>query len=116
MELLQKQQPPRLKDLLYVYRVLLTGVHVLETGEIEANLRKLNGHFHLPDIDELIERKITEGAPLGADEFDWHRPRLQELFARLDSAFEKSTLPERATNFEALNEFVIRLRKKMDNR
>lgn len=111
MELLQKQNPPRLKDLLYVYRVLLTGIHVLQTGEVESNLRHLNAHFHLPDIDELISRKTAEGAPLAAEEFEAHRPRLEELFARLDSAFEKSTLPERTTNFDALNDFVIRIRK-----
>jgi hypothetical protein len=115
MALLEKQQPPRLKDLLYVYRVLLTGIHVLETGEIEANLRNLNEHFRLRDIDDLIERKITEGAALATEELETHRPRIEELFARLDSAFERSSLPERATNFEALNDFVVRIRKEKDS-
>jgi hypothetical protein len=115
MELLQKQQPPRLKDLLYVYRVLLTGIHVLQTGEIESNLRHLNDHFHLPDIEDLIARKIAEDAPLAAEEIEARRPRLEELFARLDSAFEKSALPEQATNFAALHDFVIRIRKEMDS-
>jgi predicted nucleotidyltransferase len=113
VELLQKQNPPRLKDLLYVYRVLLTGIHVLETGEVESNLRNLNAHFRLPDIDDLIARKITEGAPLAAEEFEAHRPRIEELIARLDSAFENSALPEQAMNFGALNDFVIRIRKRM---
>ncbi|MGH7453882.1 MAG: nucleotidyltransferase domain-containing protein [bacterium] len=115
MELLQKQQPPRLKDLLYVYRVLLTGIHVLETGEVESNLRNLNENFRLPDIDDLIARKIAEGAQLATEEVEAHHTRIDELFARLDSAFEKSALPERATNFEALNDFVIRIRKEMDS-
>jgi uncharacterized protein len=113
VELLQKQNPPRLKDLLYVYRVLLTGIHVLETGEVESNLRHLNEHFRLPDIDDLIARKIAEGAPLAAEEFEAHRTRIEELFARLDSAFEKSALPEQATHFAALNDFVIRIRKEL---
>jgi hypothetical protein len=113
MELLQKQNPPRLKDLLYAYRVLLTGIHVLQTGKIESNLRNLNEHFRLPDIEYLIARKIAEGAPLAAEEFEAHRPRIEELFSRLDSAFEKSALPEQATNFAALNDFVIRFRKEM---
>jgi len=111
--LMQKQNPPRLKDLLYVYRVLLTGIHVLQTGEIEANLRHLNAHFHLPDIDELIARKITEGVPLTEGEAEAHRPRIDELLARLDEAFEKSALPEKPTNFAALNDFVIRIRKEI---
>jgi len=104
---------PRLKDLLYVYRVLLTGIHVLQTGEIEANLRHLNAHFHLPDIDELIARKIAESEPLTAGEAEAHRPRIDELLACLDSAFEKSALPEKPTNFPELNEFVIRIRKEI---
>jgi len=111
MALMQKQSPPRLKDLLYVYRVLLTGIHVLQTGEIEANLRHLNAHFHLPDIDELIARKIAEGTPL--TEGEAHLPRIDELLSRLDDAFEKSKLPEKPTNFLALNAFVIRIRKEM---
>lgn len=113
MELLQRQNPLRLKDLLYVYRVLLTGIYVLETGEVESNLRNLNENFRLPDIDDLIARKIAEGAPLAAEEFEKHRTRIEELFARLDSAFEKSALSEQAANFSALNDFVIRIRKEM---
>lgn len=40
--LFAKESPPRVKPLLYVYRVLLTGVHLMQTGEIEANLVTLN--------------------------------------------------------------------------
>jgi hypothetical protein len=32
----------RVKSLLYVFRVLLTGIHLICTGEIEANLVTLN--------------------------------------------------------------------------
>ena len=50
-----------MKPLLYVFRVLLTGIHLMETGEVEANLRTLNDKFRLLFIPELIERK-TGGA------------------------------------------------------
>ena len=40
--LFEKEQPPRVKPLLYVYRVLLTGIHLMRTGEVEANLVRLN--------------------------------------------------------------------------
>ena len=33
------------KTLLYVYRVLLTGIHLMRTGRIEANLVTLNQEF-----------------------------------------------------------------------
>ncbi len=31
-KLFQKENPPRVKPLLYVYRVLLTGIHLMQTG------------------------------------------------------------------------------------
>ena len=33
-----KEEPHRIKPLLYVFRVLLTGIHLMRTGEVEANL------------------------------------------------------------------------------
>src|SRR5215472_888299 len=59
--LLNKETPKRIKPLLYVYRVLLTGIHMMRTGEVEANLRRLNLSVKLPYLDELISRKL-EGA------------------------------------------------------
>lgn len=41
-KLFSKESPPRVKPLLYVYRVLLTGIHLMRTGEVEANLVTLN--------------------------------------------------------------------------
>ncbi|MCY2950829.1 MAG: nucleotidyltransferase domain-containing protein [Planctomycetota bacterium] len=48
----------RVKPLLYVYRVLLTGIHLMQRGEVEANLIHLNDRFRLPYIPELVERKL----------------------------------------------------------
>ena len=56
--LFQKESPPRVKPLLYVYRVLLTGIHLMRTGRIEANLITLNEDFRLPFLGELVNRKI----------------------------------------------------------
>ena len=55
----------RVKELLYAYRVLLTGIHVLRTGEVEANLRVLVQHYPQPGVVELIARKVA-GAEHGA--------------------------------------------------
>lgn len=54
----------RVKSLLYVYRVLLTGIHLMRTGIVEANLRRLNETFRLSYIDELIAMK-TGGTETG---------------------------------------------------
>ena len=39
---------PTVKELLYAYRVLLTGIHVLRTGEVEANLPCSTQHYPRP--------------------------------------------------------------------
>ncbi|MFN9976884.1 MAG: DNA polymerase beta superfamily protein, partial [Phycisphaerae bacterium] len=56
-KLFLKADPPHVKPLLYVYRVLLTGIHLMQTGEVEANLMRLNDSAKLPYISELIARK-----------------------------------------------------------
>ncbi|MEO0853967.1 MAG: nucleotidyltransferase domain-containing protein, partial [Cyanobacteria bacterium J06648_11] len=36
-QLFEKNEPRRVKSMLYVYRVLLTGIHLMRTGRVEAN-------------------------------------------------------------------------------
>ena len=54
-----KESPRRVKPLLYVYRVLLTGIHLMRTGQIEANLVTLNDEFKLPYLADLVARKLA---------------------------------------------------------
>ncbi len=100
------------KELLYAYRVLLTGIHVLQTGEIEANLTTLNKHFKLPGIAELVTRKVmgTEKGRLEPTDLETHQPRLAQLEAQMAEAFEHSTLPDEPTTFDALDDYVVRAR------
>src|ERR1043165_731728 len=51
-KLFRKEDPPKVKPLLYVYRVLLTGIHLMRTGEVQANLGRLNEGFKLPYLPE----------------------------------------------------------------
>ncbi|MCL4176517.1 MAG: nucleotidyltransferase domain-containing protein [Verrucomicrobia bacterium] len=51
-KLFLKTSPRRVKPLLYVYRVLLTGIHLMRTGEVEANLVTLNSEFALTEAAE----------------------------------------------------------------
>jgi predicted nucleotidyltransferase len=44
-KLFDKERPRRVKPLLYVYRVLLPGIHLMRAGEVEANLLRLNEEF-----------------------------------------------------------------------
>jgi uncharacterized protein len=111
-KLFEKESPPRVKPLLYVYRVLLTGIHLMRTGEVEANLPRLNETAKLPYIADLIDRKIggTEKQRLERADLDFHRREYDRLLAELEQASADSRLPEAPRGVEALHEFLIRLR------
>lgn len=111
-KLFQKSDPPHVKPLLYVYRVLLTGIHLMRTGEVEANLVRLNEDAGLPQLSELIARK-TGGPELGTiDSADLrlHAAEYERLRGQLQSAFERSLLPESSTAGAALNDLLVRIR------
>src|SRR4051812_28303604 len=67
-KLLAKQEPKVTKTVLYAYRVLLTGVHLLRTGEVEATLPRLAHEYGRPFLLDLIAQKRQEKGPaLGLD-------------------------------------------------
>jgi len=111
LELLAKPEAT-VKELLYAYRVLMTGIHVLKTGEVEANLVRLNERFQLPGVNELIQRKVTgaETDRLLPSDFETHHTQLARLEAQMAEAFEQSRLPDEPTTFSELDEFVVRVR------
>lgn len=111
-KLFEKEAPPRVKPLLYVYRVLLTGIHLMRRGEIEANLVCLNDTFKLPYLPELIERKATgtEKGTLDQADLSFHAQEYERLRVDLEEAFEQSQLPERPGGAPALNNLLVRLR------
>ena len=110
IERFEAESPPRVKTLLYVYRVLLTGIFLLETGQVEANLLRLNESFRLPFISDLVAQKRQEHAPLAESDLATHRAAVARLQERLDTAFEDSSLPESPANRDALNDFLVRVR------
>ena len=111
-KLFEKQSPRRVKPLLYVYRVLLTGIHLMHTGEVEANILKLNEIYSLPQVHDLVARKLAgpEKSELNDADFDFHRREYERLLAQLQAASEKSSLPQAPTARPALNDLLIRLR------
>lgn len=111
-KLFRKEHPPKVKPLLYVYRVLLTGIHLMRTGEVEANLLTLNEAARLPYIDELVERKLAgpEKGRLEAADVQFHQREYDRLVTELESSFEESTLPEHPAGKDALNDLLVRLR------
>lgn len=110
--LFRKKSPMRIKPLLYIYRVLLTGICLMQTGRIAANLRALNERFRLPHIDELIARKISglEKGAIGDASLAFHESEYGRLRRELESASKKSNLPEEASAKPALHDLLLRLR------
>lgn len=110
--LFEKAEARRVKPLLYVYRVLMTGIHLMRTGQVEPNLVRLNEEARLPHVDDLIVRKLAgpEKSVLDSSDFDFHRREYDRLRAELQSAHETSVLPEGPTARPALNDLLVRLR------
>jgi predicted nucleotidyltransferase len=113
-ELFSTESPRRIKPLLYVYRVLLTGIRLMRTGEIEANLVTLNETFRLPQIPDLIARKLAgpEHSQLADADIAFHESEYRRLRDELQRAHESSRLIESpdAQTRAALNDLLVRIR------
>lgn len=103
---------PTVKHLLYAYRVLLTGIHLMKTGEVESNIDALNDLFGITGLDQLVHRKRSgaERTRLDGVEIARHDRILDELEGQLEAAFGASRLPDEPTSRAALQDFVVRLR------
>ncbi|NNJ25082.1 nucleotidyltransferase domain-containing protein [Alienimonas chondri] len=113
--LLGKHDPPRLKPLLYLYRVLLTGIHLMETGRVEANLPTLLEDHPLPGVADLIARKRAgaEKELLSTAEVQERSATLDRLTEELEAARDRSTLPEKPAAEAGLRDLLARLRDKV---
>lgn len=111
-KLFEKECPRRVKPLLYVYRVLLTGIHLMRTGRIEANLVTLNQEFRLAYIGDLVARKLAGPEKSTLDDADllFHQAEYERLRSVLEAAHQASKLPEKATAGPALSDLLVRLR------
>ena len=100
-----------LKPLLYTFRALLTGIHLMRGGGIEAHLPTLLEAVDAPGyLPELIAAKAerehgdagVEHARVAAD--------VERLHAVLDEAQADSALPDAPSVHDALHAFVVRIR------
>lgn len=113
-KLFLKETPPRIKPLLYVYRVLLTGVHLMRTGIVEANLVTLNEVYRLPLIADLVARKTSgaEKGTLDAADLAFHEREYQRLTEQLEQELLVSSLPEHSNAGPDLENLLIRIRRR----
>jgi predicted nucleotidyltransferase len=107
-----KESLRRAKPLLYVYRVLLTGIHLMRTGEVQAK----NKEFRLPYIADLVARKLAgpEKSKLEDADIAFHESEYQRLRGELQAAHDASLLPELPSDETrtALNDLLVRVRTK----
>lgn len=100
------------KKLLYVFRTAATGIHVLETGEVDADLGRLAGPLGLADVPALVARKRAgERTALDASELDLYRAEITRLFARLDTARDRSPLPDEPPNVDEVKAWLLHVRR-----
>jgi predicted nucleotidyltransferase len=110
--LFHKEEPPKVKPLLYFYRVLLTGIHLMRTGAVEANLVRLNESARLPYVDDLVARKLAgpERGRLADADVAFHEAEYARLCGVLKEEAAATRLPESPAGRDALHDLLVRLR------
>jgi len=111
-ELFAKEPVPRVKPLLYAFRVLLTGIHLMRAHQIEANLSTLNDFYRLPFIPNLMARKIegAEKEKLNPSEAAQYEKEFITLREQLITEASLTSLPEVPSARAALNDLLVRIR------
>lgn len=109
---LTREPEPRVKTLLYLYRVLLTGIHLMRTGEVLADLSRLKEEASLPGLDDLIAQKRDgqEKGVIKAPDLAFHERATTTLADRLRQAQLQSSLPGEPTASADLEDFLVALR------
>ncbi|GGO14389.1 nucleotidyltransferase domain-containing protein [Microbispora bryophytorum] len=101
-----------LKPLLYAFRVLLTGIHLMRTGELVADLTLLldGGPPYLPGLIDAKRAAEHGGLPDDAPGGERLAADLDALTARLEDARDASALPDVPSAHDALHDLVVRTR------
>jgi predicted nucleotidyltransferase len=77
-------------------RISISEFRLMRQGEVEANLVKLNETFRLPQIPDLIARKLAGAEKSALDDADmaFDESEYERLRSDLQAAHEASHLPE----------------------
>lgn len=105
-----------LKSLLYVFRTLLTGIHLMRGGEVQADLSVLaeleDGPGYLRDL--IAAKAAAEHSRLaaipGAPAQDTVTADVAALFGRLDEMRRRTGLPDAPSARAEVEDLVIRAR------
>jgi len=106
------------KKYLYVFRGLMAGIYVLQTGTIQPNIEELNRYFKLKEVKQLIElkRKGMEQmyVPMSM-ETGILETTINTLFEKIDQAYLKCKIPEVPLEEDRrrINRFLKNIRREM---
>ncbi|MFK7985800.1 MAG: nucleotidyltransferase domain-containing protein [Sandaracinaceae bacterium] len=108
----EHKRRPRAKSLLYAYRVALTGVHLLRSGEVRGDVQSNAHEYGVAGLDELIAiKREAEKGPLPDALDTFHRARWPELECALAEAREASELPAEPTGRDAIDAWLVARRR-----
>jgi uncharacterized protein len=108
-----KKPTKHVKRILYVFRVLMTGIHLMRTGIVESNVLRLNEDLKLPYIPALVAQKVQgyeKGELAAGHTLDFYSKEYGRLQEQLADAAAKSSLPKEPSGQEDLNELLLTLR------
>lgn len=111
---LSNANKPTVKKLLYAFRPLLAGIHLMTECEVESNLMTLNQRFRLSYIDELIDAKRSGAERMEAANLDmgFYTREFDRLRDELERSSVASSLPEEPAGRHELDRLLIHLRLK----
>lgn len=104
------------KKYLYVFRALMGGIYVLQTGRIEPNINVLNKYFKLDSVKKLVkikkENKEKDQLPEELRNGSLEK-EIDILLDRLDTAYVKSKIPEEPdeSDINKVNSYLLKIRK-----
>jgi uncharacterized protein len=101
----------QLKPALYTLRVLLTGIHLMRTGQLETDLGVLDGApDYVPDL--IAAKREAEHGPFPPGVADRLAADIPRLRAGLETAKDESKLADRPSeqSVSALHDLIVRTR------
>lgn len=104
-----------LKPLLYTFRVLLTGIHLMRTGTVVADLGELAGTWPAeapPYLGTLVaaKREAEHADAAGLVDSGTAHADIARLHTVLESARDASALPDQPSAYDALHDLLVRAR------
>jgi uncharacterized protein len=104
------------KKYLYVFRGLMAGIYVLQTGQIQPNINELNKYFKIDEVKQLVKLKQDgledQYIPTEIDKGQFET-KIADLFVKMDEAYMKCKMPEKPTEeeVEKINQQLIKNRR-----